>query len=77
MTIISRNSALELDLEGGAASTAVNVFEIAYSVHRSMSDSERRREQAHKVISNLEIFPLDTRAAYRAAEIAADLIGRG
>ena len=69
--------AQELDLEGGAASTAVNVFEVAYGVHRSMTGSERRREQAHKVVSNLEIFPLDTRAAYRAAEIAADLDKNG
>jgi len=69
--------ARQLDLEGGAASTAVNVFEVAYGVHRSMSDSERRRDQAHKVISNLEIFPLDSQAAYKAAEIAAGLDKRG
>ena len=42
-----------------------------------MTGSELRGEQAHKVVSNLEIFPLDARAAYRAAEIAADLDRKG
>jgi len=69
--------ALQLDGEGGAASTAVNVFEVAYGVHRSMTDAEGRMEQAQKVLSNLEIFPLDSRAALKAAEIAADLDKKG
>ena len=69
--------ALQIDGEGGALSTAVNVFEVAYGAIRSMSDSQRRMEQVRKVISNLEIFPLDSRAAFKAAEIAADLDKRG
>ena len=42
-----------------------------------MADTEGRMGQTQKVFSNLEIFPLDSRAALKAAEIAADLDRKG
>ena len=71
--------ARELDGEGGAATTVVNVFEVSYGVYRSMSDVDRRLEEARRVFSNLDVLPLDSRAAVKAAEIAAtlDREGRG
>ena len=71
--------AKELDGEGGAATTVINVFEVSYGVYRSMSDVDRRLEEARRVFSNLDVFPLDSRAAVKAAEIAAtlDREGRG
>lgn len=62
--------ARELDEEGGAATTAVNAFELGYGVYRIMRDVERRLEEAMRVLSNLEIFPLDLGAGLEAAEIA-------
>ena len=69
----------ELDEEGGAATTAVNVFELSYGVHRGVKDVERRLEEVKRVVSNLRVFPLDQKAAMRSAEIAGtlDREGRG
>lgn len=69
--------ARELDGEGGAATTVVNVFEVSYGVYRSMSDVDRRLEEARRVFSNLDVFPLDSMAAVKAAEIAASLDREG
>ena len=69
--------ARELDGEGGAATTVVNVFEVSYGVYRGMSDVDRRLEEARRVFSNLDVFPLDFRAAVKAAEIAASLDREG
>jgi predicted nucleic acid-binding protein len=65
--------AAELDKEGGAATTSVNIFEVSYGVYRSMSDIERRLEESLRVFSNLDIFPLDFRSSIKAAEIAGTL----
>lgn len=69
----------ELDDEGGAATTAVNVFELSYGVHRGVKDVERRLEEVKRVVSTLQVFPLDQRAAMKSAEIAGtlDREGRG
>jgi len=71
--------ARSLDAEGGAATTVVNVFEVAYGVHRGMSDAPGRLEAFERVISNLEVLSLDYRAAVKAAEISGSLdrSGRG
>lgn len=69
----------ELDEEGGAATTAVNVFELSYGVYGGVKDVERRLEDVKRVVSNLQVFPLDQRAAMKSAEIAGtlDREGRG
>jgi predicted nucleic acid-binding protein len=65
--------ARELDGEGGAATTAVNVYEVAYGVHRAMSDPARRMNDFERLLSNLDVLPLDQRSALRAAEISGSL----
>jgi predicted nucleic acid-binding protein len=65
--------ARELDEEGGVATTAINVYEVAYGVHRVMSDPARRMGALERVLSNLDILPLDGGSALRAAEISGSL----
>lgn len=65
--------AKELDDEGGAATTVINVFEVAYGVFRGMSDPLRRLEAFERVVSNLDVFDLSYEAAMRAAEISGSL----
>ena len=67
----------ELDEEGGAATTVVNVFEIIYGVYRSRSDIEERLKSAERVLLNLDVFPLERRSAFKAAEIAGTLDREG
>jgi len=69
----------ELDGEGGAATTVVNVFEASYGVYRAMSDPSRRMEALERVVANLEVLDLDIEAVMRAAEISGtlDREGRG
>ena len=67
----------ELDEEGGAATTVVNVFEAAFGVYSSLTRTEERLEALGRVLSNLEILSLDCRAAIKAAEISATLEKRG
>ena len=69
--------AAELDREGGAATTSVNIFEVSYGVYRSMSEIDRRLEESLRVFSNLDIFPLDFRASIKAAEISGTLDREG
>jgi predicted nucleic acid-binding protein len=69
--------AMELDGEGGAATTAVNVYEVAYGVHRAMSDPARRMVALERLLSNLDVLPLDQRSALRAAEISGSLDRKG
>ena len=67
----------ELDEEGGASTTAVNVFELSYGVYRGVKDVERRLEEVKRVVSNLQVFPLEQRAAMKSAEIAGTLDREG
>ncbi len=69
--------ARELDEEGGAATTAVNAFELGYGVYRGMRDVGMRLEEAMRVLSSLEIFPLDLGVSLEAAEIAENLDREG
>lgn len=69
--------ARELDEEGDAATTAINAFELGYGVHRGMREVGRRLEEAMRVLSNLEMFPLDLGAALEAVEIAGTIDREG
>ena len=66
-----------LNREGGAATTVINVYESAYGVFKSMTDSPRRLLELEKLLQNLDIFNLDYRAALRAAEISGELDRKG
>lgn len=65
--------ARELDEEGGVATTAVNVYEIAYGVHSRKSDAAYRVDALERLLSNLDVLPLDQVSALRAAEITGGL----
>ena len=65
--------ARELDEEGGAATTVINVFETIYGVYRAMSDVPRRLESFERLIANFDILDLDLEAAKKAAQIAGNL----
>jgi tRNA(fMet)-specific endonuclease VapC len=65
--------AKELNEEGGAATTVINVFEAAYGVFRGMSDPPRRLLELEKLLQSLDVFGLDYGAALKAAEISGSL----
>lgn len=67
----------ELDEEGGAATTVINVFEVVHGVYRSMSDVHRRMEAFDRLIANFEVLRLDIEAAKRAAQISGTLVREG
>lgn len=69
--------ARKLDEEGGAATTAINVYEVVYGVQRAMSEPARRMGAFERLLSNLDVLPLDQRSALRAAEISGSLDRRG
>jgi predicted nucleic acid-binding protein len=71
------NKARELNEEGGAATTVINVYETAYGVFRSTSDPPRRLLELERLLQSLDIFSLDYRAALRAAEISGTLEKKG
>ena len=69
--------AQELDGEGGAATTVINVFEVVHGVHRSLSEAPRRMDEFTRLMANFEILPLNTEAAVKAAEISGTLRRKG
>ena len=74
---LTLEKARELDEEGGAATTVINVFEIIYGVYRNKSDIEDRLKTTERVLLNLDVFPLEHRSAVKAAEIAGTLDREG
>ena len=67
----------QLNSEGGAATTVINVYETAYGVFRSTSDPPRRLLELERVLQSLDIFNLDYRATLRAAKISGELEIKG
>jgi tRNA(fMet)-specific endonuclease VapC len=65
--------AREIDDEGGVATTAVNVYEVAYGVHRGALDPTRRMDALDRILYNLDVLPLDRASALRAAEVSGNL----
>ena len=65
--------AKSLNEEGGAATTAINIYEAAYGIHRGMSNPPKRLIELEKLASSLDIFNLDYQAALKAAEISGKL----
>ncbi len=69
-------SAQELDQEGNAATTSINVFELFYGANKSQLKIQNIKE-TEKLLAKLEIFPLDKSAAKAAGEISAKLSEKG
>ncbi|MGI0080755.1 MAG: type II toxin-antitoxin system VapC family toxin [Nitrososphaerales archaeon] len=72
----AREKADQLDTEGRNATTSVNAFEVLYGSYRS-HEREKNVEEARRLLTRLEILPLDLEASDRAGHIAADLSLRG
>ena len=69
--------ARELDEAGGAATTAINVYEVAYGAQRHLPDVRKGVSELDRVLLNMEVYPLNYEAAEKAAEIAGSLDRRG
>jgi predicted nucleic acid-binding protein len=69
-------AAQELAQEGRAAPTSINAFELYYGADKSQQKDQNLKE-TKKLLSKLEIFPLDHGAAQRAAEMAVQLAEKG
>lgn len=69
--------ARELDKQGGAATTTVNIYETMYGVYRSLSMQEKRLASLQQLLTNLDILHLDYEATSRAAQISGTLARRG
>ena len=74
-SIMVKLEAKSLMREGGVATTVINIYEVAYGVNRGMSSPGRRISEFEKLVSNLDVFNLDYRAAIKAAEISGNLEG--
>jgi len=67
-------TAEEIDEAGGAATTAINLFEVTYGIYRSRHlNHERRLSEVERLFSRMDIFPLDARAAIEAGKILGAL----
>lgn len=70
--------AQEIDEEGGAATTAINLFEIVYGIFKSKRlEHERRLYEVEKLFSRMDIFPLDPRTAIEVGKILGTLSREG
>jgi predicted nucleic acid-binding protein len=66
---------MELDTEGGAATTVINVYETMYGAYRALNDE--KMGSLRRLIANLDILELDYEAACKAAEISGKLDNEG
>jgi predicted nucleic acid-binding protein len=69
--------ARELDEEGGAATTVINVYETMYGVYRSIKEPDNRIESLNRLFTNLEVLDLNPEAACKSAEISGTLAKEG
>ncbi len=61
----------------GAATTAVNVYELFFGVGGGVGDRETRRGEAEALVERLEVMPLDREAGKSAAGVMGELHRRG
>jgi predicted nucleic acid-binding protein len=59
-----------LELEGGAGTTSINLYELFTGIY-NVAGSDRRAEQAERMVSRLEVFSLDEASAKSAAAMTA------
>jgi predicted nucleic acid-binding protein len=61
----------------GAATTAVNVYELFFGVYNAAGDPERRAAEAERMVERLEVFPLGEDAAKASARVMFELYRGG
>jgi predicted nucleic acid-binding protein len=59
-----------LEREGGAGTTSINLYELFTGIYH-VAGSDRRVEQAERMVSRLEVFSLDEASAKSAAAMTA------
>ncbi len=59
-----------LEREGGAGTTSINLYELFTGIYQ-IPGSDRRAEQAERMVSRLEVFNLDEASAKSAAIMTA------
>ena len=64
------------DLDG-AATSAVNLYELIFGVHLGSRNRKRRMEEAETLLSRLEVLPFDGDSARLAARLMSNLISEG
>jgi tRNA(fMet)-specific endonuclease VapC len=72
----ARSIVSEIDEEAKGATTAINSFEIFFGANKSSMKNENVKE-ALKLLSRLEVIPLDLSSSRKAAEISAKLAAKG
>lgn len=60
----------------GAATTAINAFEVFFGAYKSKMQSENLKETL-RLLDRLNVIPLDFSSSKRAAEISAKLVAKG
>ncbi len=61
----------------GAATTAVNVYELFFGVEHGSVDRETRLREAESLVERLEVLSLDYESGRLAARFMSDLYRRG
>jgi predicted nucleic acid-binding protein len=68
----------EIDEAGGAATTSISLFEIAYGVYRSRNlDQDRRLSEVERLFTRMDVFPFEAKAAAEAGKILGTLAREG
>jgi len=61
----------------GAATTAVNVYELFFGVYYAAGDPGRRAAEAERLVERLEVLPLGEDGAKASAKVMAELYRGG
>ena len=61
----------------GAATTAVNVYELFFGVYNAAGDPERRAAEVERLVVRLEVLPLGEDGAKASAKVMAELYRGG
>ncbi len=61
----------------GAATTAVNIYELFFGIYNAAGDPGRRAAEAERLVERLEVLPLREDSAKASAKVMAELYRGG
>ena len=67
----------EIEDNGEASTTTINVYEVIFGIYKSTGDHEKRINEAKKLFSGIESYPLDDESAEEAGRILGKLVREG
>lgn len=70
-------SKLSLFMGEEIASTEINYFEVLYGVFKRKDLSKNELESVQNMFNSIMVLPLESRSAYKSAEIAGELSKKG